>query len=194
MNIIILNGGMGAGKDTLQQRICEVLPDAVHIRFKNPLYKRMTEKFNLTMEQVEYICNDRTLKDSPSDLLGGKTPRQELIFISEEEFKKTAYGEDAVAVASVDEILETDEYGRKTFVYSDGGFDNEIGCLKRLLKIYGLRNVTLVRINKEGTGFVGDSRNYIPNPDIIIDNDVFESAEQIGDHMIAQFNQLYNPH
>lgn len=191
MNIIILNGGMGAGKDTLQERICEHLPNAVPIRFKNPLYKRMSEKFNLTMEQVEYICNERSLKDSPNDLLNGRIPRQELIYISEEEFKKTEYGIDAVAITSVEEILSTDMYGRKTFVYSDGGFTNEIGCLERLLKPYGLLNITLIRINKEGTGFNGDSRHYIDNPDITIDNNVEESVGYIGDHMMSQFKQHY---
>ncbi len=192
MKIIVLNGAPFTGKDTLAKRLCDLIPDAVPFRFKDVLYRRMSEKYNLDFDIVVELCNDVIKKDQPSELLDGKIPRQELIFISEEEIKKGPYGEDGVAVATIENLLEVEDYGRKTFVFSDGGFTNEVDCLKRLLRKFGLVELVIIRITKEGCTFINDSRHHIDNPTYIINNDIVESGGNVGDHMLSQLEPLLN--
>lgn len=189
MNVIILNGPPGCGKDTLANQLTKVINNSVSSRFKNVLYRRMAEKHNLELGYVIAMCNDRDLKDIPSELFEGLSPRQELINISENEIK-VKYGQEGVATKTLMDMLDIEDYGRKTFVFSDGGFPAEVSLLKRVLKRYGLVNFILVRINKDGCTFEGDSRNYIDNPNIVITNNEDEShleeAER-GKPMLEQF-------
>lgn len=195
MKIIITNGAPRCGKDTLVRRLLEVTEDSVYIRLKDPLYKRFAEKHNLTFDEVVTLCGDE-FKDKPCDLLGGKTPRQELIHISEDEIK-VEMGPDGVAELTAYNILDYPEHGRKTFIFPDGGFANEIGCLKRILKHFGLTEFIIIRVVKDGVTFeaLNDSREYIPNPSIIINNDVDEShlpEEERGQHMLQQYLDWLN--
>lgn len=193
MNVIILNGPPGCGKDTLANQLTKAIDGSISSRFKNVLYRRMAEKHNLELDYVIAMCNDRDLKDITSELFDGLSPRQELINISENEIK-VQFGQEGVAAKTLMDMLDIEDYGRKTFVFSDGGFAAEVKLLKRVLKRYGLLNFILVRIVKDGCTFEGDSRNFIDNPDIIITNNDDEShleESERGKSMLDQFLKKY---
>lgn len=190
MDIIFANGAPFSGKDTLVRRLQEFFENDVYIRFKDPLYKRFAARHNLDMETVVRICNGEQ-KDRPHELIGGLIPRQELIDISENEIK-VEMGEDGVAVEVIYNILETEGHGRKTFLFPDSGFEVERALFKRVLPHYGLNRLITIRIIRDGCDFAGknDSRGYLSDPDLIIDNNVDEShlpEEQRGEHMFKQF-------
>ena len=194
MDIILANGAPFCGKDTLIRRLQAFFDNGVYIRFKDPLYKRFAERHNLDLETVVQICTGDQ-KDQPNDLIGGLIPRQVLIDISENEIK-VEKGPEGVAVEVIDNILDTEEHGRKTFLFPDSGFDEERTLFKRVLPRFGLNRMITVRILRDGCDFATqkDSRSFLPDPDLIIDNNVDEShlpEEERGQHMFNQFVAWY---
>lgn len=194
MDIILANGAPFSGKDTLVRRLQAFFENGVYIRFKDPLYKRFAARHNLDMETVVRICNGEQ-KDHPHELIGGLIPRQELIDISENEIK-VEKGEAGVAIEVIDNILDTEEHGRKTFLFPDSGFEPERTLFKKVLPRYGLDRLVTIRILRDGCDFAGkkDSRGYLSNPDLIIDNNVNEDhlpEEERGQHMFDQFMTWY---
>lgn len=190
MEVILLNGAKYAGKDTLADRLMGHLPNAHSMMFKTPLYTRAMAKFNLTHAELMTYVNG-PVKEEPSDVFDGVSPRQALIDISEKEIK-VEQGECGVVALSLQELLDVEECGRKTFIYRDSGFEYEREFMERVLKKYGLTRLIIVRITRAGTNYDGDSRGYLSNPDIIINNDNNESSETLGDNMFKQFIEQYN--
>lgn len=192
MDIILTNGAPFSGKDTLVRRLVEFFENSHYIRFKDPLYRRFAERHHLTIEKVIEICTGKQ-KDEPNDLIGGLIPRQELIDISENEIK-VQFGQEGVARAVVEDMLDVESHFRKTFVFPDGGFEVERELFAKVLPHYGLRRLITVRILRDGCTFENDSRSYLENPDVIIDNNVDEShlpEEERGQHMFDQFIKWY---
>lgn len=190
MNIILLNGAPKSGKDTLGKLLLETIPNAVHCSFKIPLYNEFAKRHGLEYSVVLDLCSTEN-KDLPSDLLQGRTPRSELIDISENHLKKN-FGPDIVTHLVIDQILDTEEYGRKTFIFTDSGFEAERAALKRYLKHYGLLNLYTVRILRDGTSFENDSRTHLSQPDVTLVNDIEENGDQLGQNLLNQFNEWYN--
>lgn len=192
MLVILNNGAPFSGKDTLVKKQLEYFGDrAVLVRFKDPLYARFSEKFNLPMETVLEICNGPQ-KDQPCDLIGGLIPRQELIYISEKEIK-VQFGSTGVAYLTVENILSTEEHGRKVFIFPDSGFPDEKTYMHTALRRFGLEDIILTRIVRDGFTYeaVNDSRSYLPDPNVIIDNNVNESEEERGNHMFQQWKEWF---
>lgn len=192
MRIILNNGAPFCGKDTMAERLVEYFgEDAVYIRFKDPLYERFSIRHNLPMTKVVEICNGPQ-KDQPCELIGGLVPRQELIDISENHIKKEL-GPTGVAYLVVEKILSTEMHGRKTFIFPDSGFEEEKTFLETVLRKFGLEELILLRILRDGHTYesVNDSRSYVANPNLIIDNNVKESFDDRGQHMLAQFKAWY---
>lgn len=191
MNIIILNAPPKSGKDVLADKILAELGENGHrVRFKDPLYRRMAELHNLTLDEVESICEGES-KDQPHELLNGLIPRQELIRISEEEIK-VEFGPTGVAMLTAHDILDIEANTCKTIVMTGSGFPEEVEYLKTALRSFNLRNFTVVRINRDGCTFdaVNDARGYIPF-DFEVDNNVDESEDTRGNHMYQQFKSQY---
>lgn len=194
MKVILLNGAPYCGKDTLAKQLLRLIDNSEFMTFKTPLYLRMSEKFNLPLETVIEICTGKP-KELPHPLLNGKIPRQELIYISEQEIKPK-YGSGGVAELAANAILDTEDYGPKVFIFPDSGFDAEKNTLKTILSHFGLSNLYVIRIEREGCTFdaVKDSRKYLDNPDLIIENNVDESHLEEADrghHMVEQFMHWY---
>lgn len=194
MDIILANGAPFSGKDTLVAQLLKVFDNSVYIRFKNPLYKRFAEIHNLQFDEVVAMCTGKQ-KDLPNERLGGLIPRQVLIDISENEIKPQD-GVDGVALRVIDEILDMEEHNRKTFIFPDSGFEEEKRCFERILPRFGLQRTILIRILRDGCNYEDqkDSRSYLENPDLIIDNNVDEShlpEEERGTHMLNQFLDWY---
>lgn len=192
MLVILNNGAPFCGKDTLVKKQLEYFGDrAVYTRFKDPLYARFSEKFNLSLEKTIEICNGPQ-KDKPCDLIGGLIPRQELIYISEKEIK-VQLGDHGVAYLTVENILSTEEHGRKVFIFPDSGFPDEKAYMQTALRHFGLEDIILTRIVRDGYTYeaVNDSRSYLADPHVIIDNNVDESEEERGNHMFQQWKTWY---
>jgi hypothetical protein len=192
MDIYLTNGAPFSGKDTLANRLMEFFENSVYIRFKDPLYQRFAERHNLSIDEVIVMCTGKQ-KDEPNERIGGLIPRQVLIDISENEIKVN-HGPEGVALKVIDNILDTEQYGRKTFVFPDGGFEAERNLFARVLPRFGLNRMITIRIIREGCNFANDSRNFLENPDVTIYNDVDEThlpEEQRGQHMFTQFVRWY---
>lgn len=215
VHVIIANGPPFCGKDTLTQYLLNNFKDAVWMRFKNVLYTETWKdlfvtdnKQEITLDEWIEICNDVILKDSPlpwnlereeilrwkesPDVYGNsiycKSPRQHLIDKSELELK-VQYGEGGVAVITAGYIKEIENYQDKIVIFSDGGFNVEIGSLCEELGITR-KQMTVIRIDGINTmtgelcSFVNDSREYIDNPDAKIFNDKTDKFIQLIDNEI----------
>lgn len=197
MHVIIANGPPFSGKDTLVNKLLEIFPDAIWMRFKNVLYKETWKDLfinedgtaEITLDEWIEICNDVVLKDMPlpwdlsrreilawkgcPEVYGNKiyckTPRKHLIDKSEDDIK-VEHGEGGVAVITAGYIKEIPDYQNKLILFSDGGFNCEIGVLKEEL---GLTDdeITVVRLEADGCNFDNDSREFIENPKFTLFND-----------------------
>jgi hypothetical protein len=172
-HIILLNGAPRSGKDSFA-RIFEdyVNPnryDAIfkeHLKFSEPLKNSVHQLFGLKVPH-DYFEHS---KDTPTDLLGGLTPRQAYIMVGEfikKNLKSTFFGD--VLLRRIKYILTELNaprhyaYGRIFFVVSDAGFHDEA---KPLIEEFGAANITLVGIQRTGTSFEGDSRGNLDLPGV----------------------------
>ena len=153
-DIIILNGPPGCGKDTIAAYLT------------GHRYPAVKASFNQTMCDIAFsllgVCrydefmdlyNDREQKEKPQVILGGKSPRQFMIWISED-VMKPVFGDHYFGRRMVEEIHEM--YRDLAVVISDGGFPEEI---KPLVKAG--HEVHICRLHRDGFTFAGDSRDYI---------------------------------
>lgn len=173
MKIVLFNGPRGTGKDTAVDFLAEYYPCAIKCRFKEPLYERSYKHYNIS-DRMTYddwisMCNDRTLKVKPCKMLGGISPVNALIYVSEELIKKER-GLNGVVELTVEHIKKQyPDYKRSLLLFSDGGFDYEVKALTEAFKLKR-RDICLVRINRKGHTFEGDSRHYIPNYNLELNN------------------------
>jgi len=131
---------------------------------KLALHACVMQHFNIIPEVWQQLCT-REHKETPQACLGGLSPRQAQIFVSEQLIKPT-YGADYFALRA----LENFEQG-KINVVSDSGFQAEADVM---CSHYGAENVLIVRLSRNGTSFANDSRGYIYDsrcPSIDIAND-----------------------
>lgn len=154
--IIILNAPPGAGKDTIGKLIEEHSPKRVRmVSFKQPM-------FNIALAILgarrygDFIMayNDRDTKEKPLDFLMGMSPRQFMIWISEDVIKPK-FGNDYFGKRFDETARESDW----PIICTDGGFPDEVIAL-----VESGHDVKLCRLHRRGFGFDGDSRNYIRLP------------------------------
>lgn len=172
--IVLLNAPKGAGKDTVG-RCLKNLYGCELRAFKTALY-HCAFPFSRCTSWVEFIkyCTDRDLKEKPSPLFYGRSPRQFLIHISED-IAKPFFGKDFFGKKSAESINVGDF--ERGVVFTDSGFVEE--CLP-LVEEFGGRHIYVVQFTGQGSNnFEGDSRDFIhirqahtikmstPNEDII---------------------------
>lgn len=175
MHIIILNGPPGAGKDTLGNELMKQLTDAhmhvIHGRIKDILYRGTYNRYKDLGSYDDWVklCNDPALKEVPKENLNGLSPRGALIHESEN-IIKPQYGEGGV-VEQYCELLREQlpvDIANTVVVFTDGGFAYETNVIK---SYFAYAQVDIVRIVKTGKNFKNDSREFIPKPSYIVDND-----------------------
>lgn len=149
--IIILNGCPGSGKDTISDYLVANY-NYKTIAFKDSAYRAVYEHFNLTEDQYMTLYNDRTLKDEPSELLDGYSPRSAMQYVIEK-IKKPQFGKDYLAKKTID-IIKKDMYNN--YVISDLGLDEEEIAVHYYLKE---EEYYITYINRTGYDFSKDTRS-----------------------------------
>lgn len=182
---IILNGPPGCGKDTIAKSICGIPQKrrcigsgAYHFdwctsaypctscgrsqpilqrEFKAQLYKATADFYGIPLEWLLAVATDRDLKEQPSVLLDGVSPRSALIRVSEQEMKPL-HGLDYFGRQEAAEVARMHEGGMPHFdaIYSDGGFLEEVGPL---LSVFS--KICIIRLHRGGCSFKGDSRSHL---------------------------------
>lgn len=151
---IIFNGPPSSGKDTVCDHLLEYYGDGTvnHLRFKDQLFTSTCSHYGISYG--EFMMNYTTEKKNLShEKLGGLSPREALIHVSED-ICKPKYGKDYFGQQSAKRLQEN-----KVNVFSDGGFLEEIN------PIYDASDYLLiVQLYRTGCTFEGDSRSYVGTP------------------------------
>jgi len=172
--IIILNGPPGCGKDYGAKFLCEKF-GAKQLEFKKLLVELVKIFYNIQDSVWENLY---VLKDSPAKDLGGLSPRQALIHVSED-LVKPVLGKDFFGKSLLQEIKS---YSAPFFVASDGGFEEEIEPIRKDKNI----RLVLVRILAEGKNFDNDSRTYLKDPDYTIVNHYDDRFENLLERLAKE--------
>lgn len=187
--VVILNGPPNCGKDTLADAMWHDYTGAQVERraMKDGLVDLTADLLLVDREWFRVVCADRDRKEIPMDRLGGRSPRQALIYVSED-VVKPAFGSDYFGRYAANNL----EQGALN-IFSDGGFVEEA---VPLLNAVGLDNVLLVQLSRNGCSFEGDSRNYLPRDMFIhsanLHNEHLPTAKHALAHVISKFLGLSN--
>jgi len=188
--VVILNGPPGSGKDTLADHVHwyynstgeNIAPWAsgmycVRREFKESLIKLAIYLYQVDERWFEDVCRDRDQKELPQRELGGISPRDALIEVSESVVKPN-FGKDWFGRHAARKLTPN-----ALHVFSDGGFESEI---LPLIKRVGQKNFLLIRLERDGSDFAGDSRRYL-DPYLAQNYSVLENngrPEDAGDALI----------
>lgn len=154
--VILLNAPMGTGKDYLADRI-QLALDCQKLQFKDSIFNICKAMTGLTDIEFLSIYSDRTKKETPQPEFYGMSPREFMIWISEDvckpRFGKEFFG--TVSAKNVD--------AESGVVFSDSGFPDEV---VPLCERFGADNVYVVRFTRNGAKFKSnDSRDYLDPQD-----------------------------
>lgn len=160
--ILILNAPPRAGKDYLGNYLNSVYPNSEVVKFAEYL-KLATHGLYGVIDSEGRIAPAHFLesvKDEPSDLFYGLTPRQAYIAVSERFFKviydKSFFGERLVE--------KIERSNAELFIVTDGGFVEEI---QPLIDHFTEDNIKILHLFRTGCSFDNDSRDYIPSSNSI---------------------------
>ena len=187
--VVILNGPPNCGKDTLADAMWHDYTGAQVERraMKDGLIDLTADLLLVHRGWFRAVCADRDWKEEPMDRLGGRSPRQALIYVSEE-VVKPAFGSDYFGRYAANNL----EQGALN-IFSDGGFVEEV---IPLLNAVGLDNVLLVQLFRNGCSFEGDSRSYLPREmfthSATLYNERLPTAKSDLAHIISKFLGLSN--
>lgn len=174
MKIIIANGPPKAGKDTLIGMLMNELDTrgrpSIYFSYKHVLCEMVGKRYGLSPDAVWKLNADSETKDEASDLFGGGSVRQALIYESEEILKKRL-GDMGVTYKTFYNLgMRHGPLLNQGVLFSaDGGFNAELDAVIGLTGI-SRKDVFVVRVDKDGRTFEGDSREYINDPDLVISN------------------------
>lgn len=148
--LIILNGPAGVGKDTIADVMVIKGVCCEKVSFKSPMFD--VAKGMLSIDEFDWFIknyNNRDEKEKPQNILGGKSIREFMIWISQS-VMKPVFGSDVFGKRLAQSL------GDGCYICADGGFASEIKPL-----IEAGVEVTLIRLHRAGYTFDGDSRSYI---------------------------------
>lgn len=166
MDIIVLNGCPGSGKDYLTDLLVGIFEKmgtpASHREVKEMLFSIAIKAAGIT-PQLWSAIYDRHYKEEPSPylMIDGKhvSPREWMIHCSED-LIKPVFGNHAFGDAAVNALRKDYPEGEGVIIYSDGGFIEEVGRLSEYAYSTG-GDFMLVRVHREGYDWGIDSRSYL---------------------------------
>lgn len=170
--VIILNAPPACGKDTIGQIIYNMNWGVRLLSFKQPMFDIARSMLgDGDFDSFMDLYNDRRYKEQPSPLLGNKSPRQFMIWLSEE-VMKPVFGEEYFGRRMVENVKAV----RSSSVITDGGFPEEtIALIKAGIQVH------VCRLHREGFTFGGDSRNYLHLPEWLGVNGYTEEDFELSD-------------
>jgi hypothetical protein len=183
--LILFSGPPRCGKDTAAEYL-EIKFDAYCFKFSAPIKAAIRAAFDLYPDEIAYA---ESIKSEPTALFHGHSYRATQISFSED-WAKPFFGQDIFGQLAAKHLRNviTEDPSRILFCCSDSGFQVEAWPV---IDIFGPENVLLVRVEREGTSFEGDSRSYIDLPGIntisLKNNDTLEEYYQAIDRLVASF-------
>lgn len=187
--IFLFNGPPGCGKDAACAEIIRLDPETIYAYYKEWLYEKSAEILNIEQSFWQKICQDVVLKDMPFlKQMTGKyeSPRELLIKVAESILKPT-FGRDCIAAKMVERLKEkVKDLDHYTVVVPDLGFPEELALIQ---ENFPDANIILVHIKRPGCSYVNDSRNYVGEPNVVLNNNgSFESFKEIVGGLYLQEN------
>lgn len=195
MKAILLNGPPGSGKDFLTKHMCDRYINFVPMKFATPLYKTVQEAFSLSEAQWSNLYS--IAKEEPSDALMGLSPREAMIWMSED-VMKPKFGQDYYGkLAALHLKILSDQNPHTVGVFSDSGFPLEASVVANYI---GGDNCLLVRLERDGCDFSGDSRTYwhphqanIPTSNMITLSNSNVCIGELADILLMDVERLICP-
>lgn len=163
---ILLNGPAGVGKTIdIAPLLCKLLTENL---YDNDQTCVVRDSFAAPMKHFVASAmgmryNDMK-KNSPQAVWNGFSIREVLIGMSETHMK-TKYGEDIFGRLLLHRVMNLEPLPHAV-VIDDNGFESEADALDPHRK-----NIILVKIERPGYTYKGDSRDYLPDPDYVLKND-----------------------
>ncbi len=154
--IVYFNGPPSVGKDTLGAAFKNDFNCAVHM-FKEHLITLGLTVYNITRAEFDQLYKD---KETPTHKLGGRSPRQALIHLSEDVIKP-AFGTPYFGQATA-RTISAEDVQSNGVVMTDCGFGPEIN---EVVKAFPNTRHILVRLYRKGCNFDLDSRNWVLDQD-----------------------------
>lgn len=164
--LVGLAGPAGVGKSTIARALCELgrssgLPEFKRQRFAGPLKDMLMVGLGLTREQV-----DGAEKETPTDLLCGRTPRHAMVTIGTD-WGRNMIGEEIWLRAGMRRV-EQDLIAGYAVVIDDCRFDNEAKAVREIGGVVVQLSRTGVQIQSDHASEAGVSARYV---DFTIIND-----------------------
>ena len=157
VKIVLLNGPPRCGKDTAAGFLCDRLRGIEH-KCADPLRNAVPAMFGMALTDWRHAYLHA--KETPHPALQNLSPRQAMIWLSEQVMKPT-FGEDIfgrIATTALRARLAVYDGANPLVLISDSGFESEI---VPMAEAFGAENMLLLRIQRPGHTFAGDSRSFI---------------------------------
>lgn len=173
---ILLNGPAGVGKDTLGEMLAEKLRkdgrDVYVDKFAAPLKDTVAQFFNLSPSDRKFYF-ETPEKEKAQARFCMATPRQALINFSEN-WAKPTFGQSIFAKLCLERNADFDGI----VIITDCGFTVEYTTVRDALPN---GSTFLVRLERAGMTFDGDSREFINEPRGCVDTglDISESMKML---------------
>ena len=180
--VIAYNGPPKSGKTHLMdytlKHIKNMHPEieVTSMAFSDPMYAAISAAYNIPFIEIMALsCSSK--KDDPHPYFFGKSLREVAISFSETWLKPFHADQSIFSKVLARDGRLISATSKKKVIILDTGFDAELfGFLDR---INGLTHSTLIRLEREGTSFVKDSRNYI------VDDSIADYSTRSGNHIVA---------
>lgn len=163
--VLMLNGPPRSGKDSVAAALAAKDNSVIRVSLAAPLKLAVHHTFNVPDKSVEAY---ELSKDEPNEHFFGDSPRQAYIKFSET-YMKPNYGNDVwvkLAIRYAQQQVVAKAFTgilNPVIVFTDIGFIEEVNGI---LNEYQLNNCGLVRLSRQGTSFMNDSRSYIEHPSL----------------------------
>lgn len=180
MKVYFFNSPKRSGKDYVASHMSSNRIQVHTMKFAEPLYKTVQEMFAL--DPREWASLYENAKEEPSERLWGMSPREAMIWVSED-VMKPRFGNDYFGLLALERLKDLERRVPETLrdhmvvVWSDSGFFDEA---VPVIDYVGHENCHHVMLHRDGSRFGdGDSRKYwgvqaseygIPKSQIVIIN------------------------